>query len=50
MVVGVAGMVDGFLGVHAVVDDVGEELEVALRLHGSAHVPEHAPQVAVLCR
>jgi hypothetical protein len=38
-----AGCVAGFLDVHSEVDDVGEHLHVALRLHVAAHHAEAEP-------
>src|SRR5215207_7302119 len=42
-----ARVIHGLLGTHAVVDEVGEELGVTLRLHRSTHHPEGGPQSAV---
>ena len=40
--------VAGFLHVHAEVDDVGQHLHVALRLHVAAHEAERHERLAVL--
>src|SRR5918993_1680546 len=44
VLVAVTGMVGGLLGVHAVVEQVYEQLRVALGLHGGAHHPEDGPE------
>ena len=43
----VTRVVDGLLGRHPVVYEVGEDLGVALGLHGASHVPEDGPQGAL---
>ncbi len=40
--------VAGFLDVHAEIDDVGQNLDMALRLHVAAHQPEGQERLAVL--
>src|SRR5215203_3049708 len=44
VLVAVTGMVGSLLGVHAVVEQVYEQLRVALGLHGGAHHPEDGPE------
>src|SRR3712207_6828606 len=44
-----AGEVHSFLGVHGVIHEVREELDVSLRLHRATHNPEGGPKGAILC-
>ena len=44
----VAGVIDCLLGVHAVVNNVREQLDVALGLHESAHHAKNCPEIPVL--
>src|SRR5215213_7651835 len=44
VLVAVTGVVGGLLGVHAVVEQVYEQLRVTLGLHGGAHHPEDGPE------